>query len=268
MDAMGQFPRYAPISGVPPMGSIVSSCVMDMDATVSGSYPGSGQYWYNYEPTPADGELQAAYDYTLGATSSPSTDDPTFTGTAGNSAAYFAFDGGDYFRSNVTQTTFLKNIHKTTGGQQATIVMAMRLAASSYVYGGPSGTSDVGFALYYVNPGLIFYQFRGGGAFSPTNLGNMTAGTIYLVAITVDYGANAIKYAINSRTFTSVTAVSGASTTDATRGPSVGCTGLATSPLINNSRVYGYSMFNSIFTNTDLSNVVDAYNTRHGRTYA
>jgi hypothetical protein len=54
------------------LGSLVSSCVFDLDATIAASYSGSGQTWSNLETTPADSEAQTAYDFYLGADSSSS----------------------------------------------------------------------------------------------------------------------------------------------------------------------------------------------------
>lgn len=80
---------------------IPSTC-FHLDATDADSYPGSGQTWANLIASPADGSGQTDFDVWRGGSSSASTDDPTFNGTAGDSAAYWSFDGGDFFRCTLS----------------------------------------------------------------------------------------------------------------------------------------------------------------------
>jgi len=98
-----------------PLGVGVTTTVFDLDATCTSSYGGSGQTWANLETTPADSSAQSAYDFYLGNTSSATTDDPTFNGSADSAAAYFSVDGGDYFSlASGANPTFLVDAHDTT----------------------------------------------------------------------------------------------------------------------------------------------------------
>jgi len=95
----------------------VASTVFELDATRSDSTDGSSQTWSNRTAAPADSAAQTDYDFYRGANSTATTDDPTFNGSAGSTAAYWSFDGGDFFSlKSGTNTTFLNNLHKTTGG--------------------------------------------------------------------------------------------------------------------------------------------------------
>ena len=70
--------------------SVIASCCCDLDATVAESYNGLGQTWSNLVVSPADGTSQTDYDFYLGGTSGSDATDPIFTGTPGDSGAYFA----------------------------------------------------------------------------------------------------------------------------------------------------------------------------------
>ena len=95
----------------PYLDGIESSTIFDLDSRITESYGGTGQTWANLVASPADSSSQTDHDRTLGADDSSSTDDPSFVGTAGDSAAYFAHDGGDWFNGTVL-TDFMKDIHK------------------------------------------------------------------------------------------------------------------------------------------------------------
>lgn len=121
------------MGGVVPGGSdfldgVLDSVCCDLDATIAASYGGTGQTWANLTTSPADGAGRTDYDFFLGADGSATTDDPTFTGSAGDPAAYFALDGGDYFQSKTfSAMTTLFNLHKSgTSGQQWWVAMAYR----------------------------------------------------------------------------------------------------------------------------------------------
>jgi hypothetical protein len=66
----------------------------------------SGQSWLD--------RSGGGYDFTLGATSGSSTDDPTFNGVAGglSDAEYFTTDGGDFFEYDSAQETWMDALHK------------------------------------------------------------------------------------------------------------------------------------------------------------
>ena len=77
-----------------------------LDAGDSNSYSGTGQSWLD-----TSGNEQ---DFFRGADGSASTDDPTFNGTAGglSDTEYWSFDGGDFFRYDSAQETWMDNLHK------------------------------------------------------------------------------------------------------------------------------------------------------------
>src|SRR5262245_47416524 len=128
---LGRYMSPGPLvmSGESEDPAMPSSTVFDLDATQAASYPGTGTSLLNLEATPADGEAQSAYNYQFGDGSTSSTY-PTFTGSAGSPAAYFAMDGGDYFRGTSTFTQFLKDLHKNSDGASWWAAMAFRTPSS------------------------------------------------------------------------------------------------------------------------------------------
>lgn len=128
------------------LGTVVASTNFDVDATCTDSYGGTGQTWANLEATPSDGETQSTYDVWLGSTSSGDSQDPTFTGTADTTGAYFSMDGSDYFTvSNATTTT--NNMHKTTGGTAWWVAVAGLFCKDSgnfsEIFGTSTGTQGI-----------------------------------------------------------------------------------------------------------------------------
>jgi hypothetical protein len=85
---------------------LTSGLKLCLDAGDANSYSGSGQSWLD---TSGNG-----YDFFRGATSASAADDPTFNGTAGrrSSGEYWSFDGGDFFRYDSANETWMNNLHK------------------------------------------------------------------------------------------------------------------------------------------------------------
>ena len=100
----------APAGGFNAMDTIVSSALFDLDATISDSYSGSGQTWANLISSTG-----TTYDFHLGANDGISSDDPDFTGSADDEAAYFAMDGTNFFTVKSNSGSIFKDMHKTTG---------------------------------------------------------------------------------------------------------------------------------------------------------
>lgn len=84
-----------------------SNFVLCLDAGDISSYSGSGQTWSDVSGN--------SNSFFLGASSTVTTDDPTFTGTAGQAldTTYWSFDGGDCFSDNGT-LSFADNWHNAS----------------------------------------------------------------------------------------------------------------------------------------------------------
>lgn len=246
-----------------PLGDIISSCVFDVDSTIAASFPGSGQRFYNIEPTPADGSAQGGDDFQLGTTTAPSSTDPVFTGTAGSPSAYFALDSTQVFRVwNNTNTTFMNNLPKTTGGSlPVTFAIAFRAvdAANTKTLIGNSGSG--------ASPNLRISQNAGESVFASisdgTNTSNTTGtalsvGTDYLVIFSIDAAGNVTRW-INGVKNAALTFTPPTNTTNG--GPfRIAETGGA-------ARVYAVSMFNTAITDDQAAAIRGMYRIRHGRSY-
>lgn len=118
-----------------------------LDAGDINSWPGSGQLWLD-----ASG---SGRHFTLGASASAASDDPTFVGNVnGMGQEYFSFDGADGIRKETANDTFFNSLHKS-GWDWTSVAIMMHTADG--VLDGPglnTRTSDwttgntIGVAVY------------------------------------------------------------------------------------------------------------------------
>ena len=79
-------------------------------------------------------DLDEGMDFWRGLNSTPSTDDPAITGTAGVDGIYMSTDGGDKLTSKAIATGFMNNVHRplANGGSfQYTAILAVRTSSST-----------------------------------------------------------------------------------------------------------------------------------------
>jgi hypothetical protein len=268
-------------AGPGPGGSLqdeVASTCFHLDATDADSYSGSGQTWANLIDTPADGSGQTAFDVWRGASSSASTDDPTFNGTAGDSAAYWSFDGGDFFRctlSAANQPALWKNMGKSNSDGVFWFAAAIRSGGASatnrlFSTFQSSGNGLKAYGSTFTNFGFVISNAGGGGTnqIVPVTTA-LSQNTNYLIVCSFDPSSKDLRYAINSKTF-STTNWSGyrTNTTNGTLPMEFDSNGNANAPSSSGVRVYAYAGGNSYIDNTALGKIVDFFNAKHGRTYA
>lgn len=258
------------------LNAVLASTVMDLDATLSASYGGTGQAWSNLIAAPADGAAQTAYDFYRGASVTATTDDPTFTGTAGSAAAYWAMDGGDYFRLVTgTNTTWLNNLHKTTGGSDFWYALAMRYndgggsATQRILSTGINGGTAIGIAST-VNSSERINHLQYGTSLSngSNNTDTLSSGTDYLLIVSHSHSGNNTRFWVNTRTAVNVAQTYSTTTSSAAGILTIGANADNSSPVVNGTRLYGCYMGNEYLDNTKAGLIFDHLNTRHGRTYA
>lgn len=239
--------------------------LFDLDATLSSSYSGVGTNWANLIASPDDGSGQSAYDFTLKVS-------PTFTGSAGNAAAYWGMGGSNYFEIAGGNTTALGNIHKTTGGAPVTMIIALRtpssIAAVNLLGTEASGGGGTGWSMRLQSAtALRNVQVIGGAGSNTSYTTTFSASTDYLAAIAVDFTGTAVKFAVNARSFTGVTLTHGTTTAAAAHAFQIGAADTL-AIVTGGTRIYGAYGFNRLLTDSQLSGVIDVLNSRHGRTYA
>lgn len=240
-----------------------SSAVFDLDATIVSSYGGTGQTWTNLVPAPADGEASSAYNFTLGTDAAVSTDDPTFTGTAGSPSAYFLFDGGDRV-AMAANTTFINSLHKTTGGTDFTFGFAFRNIDSSAIRlaGTTFTTGALGAGVTKnTNETIVLVQGNGTSQVSSTGSPTLLDATDYVLLVSCAAGGGNVRYWVNGVRSNGTIAYNTA-TGDAS--------GIfrAFSTIITGTRLYGLSMFKQFIGDAEASAILETYRTRHGRAYA
>lgn len=269
LDGMG---RILASAGV--VATMPASVCGDVDATQTGSYPGSGTTWSNLVVTPADGSSQTNNDFTMNGT-------PTFTNSG--STAYFLLNGSNSFK---TLNTFsnqltLYNAHKTTSkwwmaftGQLASVTTTQAL------HGSANTGTDKGVEFLLQNNGkLTFFQATGASTTNTvliaSGAGLLATATNYVLIISIDMTGttNNVRYWLNNRTKTQTSYTPTSLATNA--GVSFYSLGAATTGtttisafLANNTRLYGFSYGNDFIDNTDAGKIFDVYNARTGRTYA
>lgn len=246
-----------------------------LEASKSASYSGSGQTWSNLVPTPADGSAQTDYDFYRGDTSSATTDDPTFNGTAGVAGAYWSYDGGDFHRIITgTVPTFLKSAHKTSAANTSWLAWCGRVAnnAAGQMLGLSSangiellttnsgGNNNYTFASRHPSYNAWFAQS-----------GAKTAGTDFLLicAYKRNGSSNEVKMWYNTRTAATPTVTTGGTTTN----DGSGRCGVGTRPdgsikIANGSRCYGISGGSDDMNDTLAGYIFDYFNTSTGITFA
>jgi hypothetical protein len=254
------------------ISSIISSAVFDLDATRTTSYSGTGQTWNNLIATPADSSSQSTYNFYFGADANASTDDPTFTGSAGSPSAYMAFDGGDRFKLASAMTTFLNNLHKTTGGQDFWIAMALKFiqndVAQHWFSTGNSTSNSHGIWLLVSSAERVALA-QGGGGTSVTLQHPTTAvnNTDYLVIASYSTSLGQGRIWMNNPTKTQATLTFNTSTSAPTGYASIGRNNAGTGPVPSGTRVYAVSMGNSYIDDVDASKLFSLYEARHQRDY-
>ena len=257
-----------------PLGNTVSSTVFDLDATCAASFVGTGQAFNSLEPTPSDGSTQGNYLFDLGNANTSSTDDPTFTGTAGDpSSAYFSVDGGDYFELNLasgSMPALMKNVGKTTGGSDFWVgwVFYHQTAAASKGLAGNSGSSTLPGIFITINSSeqLAFAQ-RGDSATVTSTLTSPTLSnnTWYMVLMSYSTSGN-VRFWVNTVTANATQAITfNATTTDPNASmrvfKSAGTNAGA------NMRLRWSGFGNTYLDNTEAEKIFSAIESRHNTDY-
>lgn len=263
------------------LDAFVASTCADLDATKSASYGGSGQTWANLVTSPADGASQTDYDWFLGADGNSGSDDPTFTGTAGDSAAYFLMDGGDHFVQK-TNTTLINRLQADNGQDWWFLIgfhwPAAITAQAPVIWDTGNLGTDIGFEIFIGASGngpsirtRLNHHRTSGGTRTSNNFngaGYYVPGNDYLIGFTFDSGADTITHFRNLATpETSGDVSPDTGTSNCTYQAHLGRRATGSNHLMNGFRVYHHSVGNGLLTSGQFSNIKKVLESRHGRTY-
>lgn len=268
---MFTFPiAYLGNSSIDVLDSVISSVCCDLDATISDSYGGSGQTWANLIASPADGAAQTGYDFFLGADGSSSTDDPAFTGSAGDSAAFFAMDGGDRFKSKaITNTVAMKNAHRTDVSG-TWVAMAMLPKSAAHWWGNNHSGGTAGVRLTGSTGNLsTFFESNGSTLLTLSNIIDHDNNTDVLFILSWDGTSttNNMRLWINSTTKSEVSGTFKTSTSSSAIEWGIGGTQNGFSEMVNTSKVYHFSMGNAFIDDADAAIIFTHLEARHNRDY-
>lgn len=278
LDGVGSLSANATLSGAV---SLPASTEFWLDATDINSYDNVTdlQTWKNVVTSPSSGASQITYDVNRGTTSSSSTDDPTFTGTAGDSGAYFSYDGGDLFLAKYTNT-FIQTL--TRSDQTNEWWAACHFRRSQFTGGlftslfssSSSVVSEHGGAFLYdeATGDLLFWRRNATGNTNAITIESnaFSLNTDYLVIFGYNSSTGEWSYYKNGKTLTaSGTNSPPTSTVDGSDKLGIGgADGASGSRHPNTARQYQFGMGNTALTSGIVSDIVDYVNQQSGTSYS
>ena len=259
----------------PNIQSIVSSAVMDIDFTVAACYGGTGLTCNNLVVSPADGSAQSAYNIQMGDGSTSSTY-PTFSGTAGTSAGKLTFDGGDHMTLVGSNTTFLDNLHKSTGGTDFTVLMffenLVNKASNQIMFTTRNGSGAIGMSGLLNSSEVLRIEQRGDTtvvnlATPPTTVATLGSPTYLGFAEQANGGTGSASVWNETSTAQTSNHTYNATTTNAAQKLHFCASANATGNVANGTVLKAICMFNTKLSNAEVASVAAEYSTRHGVTY-
>lgn len=228
----------------------------------------SGQKWLDLTGN--------GFDFFLGADGSSGSDDPTFTGTAGDlsSGEYFAFDGGDIFRYDAANETAFNDVHKDDATTTFLIAVYMPdpLAAGAF-FGTGFGAVDVGFVFTYNGAAIGYQVLNGSGSVALNTQFDDTpnAGGWNVVAVSVDEAGGAVSFGYLNGSYNQVSAsdtfnaaYTSPSSSSATDTLEIGARGDGNQKLPNGARIGAAAMWSRALSKAELDDIYTPLATRYG----
>lgn len=233
--AAGTWPNFVSIEGVLDGLNLLTNRKLSLDPAVLASWTGSGK-WNDLG--------SGSYDFFRGADNSAGADDPTFNGTpGGNSGAeYWSFDGGDKFRYDASNETWMENIHKDGAKFTIGVWVYLALSGTNGIIGTEaSNGANVGFSISVTSGGVPRLRVAKGG--SPLALDaqasvvSVPATTWSFIGVSVDEAAGDGFLQVNGDTEDFTSTYTTPSSSGATYTLDIASTGNAVFPMTNGSRM-------------------------------
>lgn len=254
---MGFRPRVPFITVLERLG-LTNGLKLCLDAGDSASYT-SGQPWLDRSGN--------GYDFNRGATSASEGSDPTFNGSAGglSTSEYFSLDGGDYFRYDSANETWMNNIHKDGAIFTYMAWIYPGAGAVNPLCGtNAAGGSRIGFMFRGdpVGDNLLMHVTNGTSAFFNQGMSSagFTAGAWHHAGISYDetLGSGTIFCDTNRSAFSGNT-YSAPSASNATYTMEIGARGNANSPCPNGARFGAFMFWEGVsLTAAQIASIYDA----------
>lgn len=255
----------------------VPSTIIDCAAACAESYPGKFSVWRNkaqFKSGLLDTNPQSSGPMLLG--SSPAN--PTFTGYAGTKGAYWALNGSQFMyysgrKDNGYVDGCWNNMHKTTGNQPFTVVLALyylRNASSSQALMSTKATDagSKGVLVTATTAHKLNLTQRGDTAtVNKASTATIPDATNIILGLGSD--GSQTSFWIGSSTAETVANAFNATTTDATNPMIFGAEydltiNTGAFPLVNGTKIYDICMFNSLLSDSDMAKVITAIEARNG----
>jgi hypothetical protein len=252
--------------------SLTTNLEVCLDAGDSTSYS-SGQSWLDRSGN--------GFDFFLGATDSVASDDPTFNGTAGglSSEEYFSFDGGDFFRYDGTNETWMNNLHKNSAKFSIASWVRTPNAGSHQRFIGTNAGADTNIGVHFQiqsNEVVSIYITAGGGATAMSFASDdaVSVDTWHFLGVSVDeatgagggflYLDGAYLQVGSADTFDAT--YTSPTTSDATYTMEIGAGGNAAGAVVNTFRIALVAMWEgSVITSANFDSIYAQTRGRFGR---
>ena len=225
---------------------LLTGCRLILDAGDAASYS-SGQSWLD--------RSGGSYDFFLGTTSGSENSDPTFNGTAGGKSAseYWSFDGGDNFRYDSTNETWMEDTHKNNAAFSIMVCWMPQLSAGNQALAGTRGAAGtIGFDYHISSSEKQRIVIEDSGTeLDVSTTDSITAASVTITGISIDEatGAGGGFFYKNG----AFDQVSGADTFNCTYASPTGNAAAATMEIaargggdnrvVNNTRIYWFAMW-------------------------
>lgn len=178
--AGGQTPSGSTLSAAITAAGETANLQLCLDAGDSSSYT-SGQSWLDRSGN--------GYDFFLGATVGSEASDPTFTGSAGYLGSYWACDGGDFFKYDSANETWMQNLHKNNA---AYTILAIFYGPNGYICGTNGGAGNTGiFVAHQTNKLNFRVENAGSIVLSVTHDTALSSGYPHFVALSLNEATGA-----------------------------------------------------------------------------
>ena len=257
------------------LDGVLDSTCFDLDATIVDSYGGSGQTWANLITSPADGASQTDYDFHLGNDATADTTDPTFTGSAGDQAAYFSLDGGDCFniKSFTSAQSVLFNAAKSNSSWWIAITALIPTSVNNdNLCGSGDLAADIGIKFNCTSATLNrcnLFQQDGSTNRNIGFVGNSINRDGNNIIIISNNGGTPIQWH-NSTTGVNGNGAYSTNTTDPARSFRIGSTSDAAGiedAMPSGTRIYSFAGGNEFLDDTKAAAIISHLETRHNRDY-
>lgn len=224
---------------------LTSGLKLCLDAGDAASYT-SGQSWLD---TSGNG-----YDFFRGTTSGSAADDPTFNGAAGAKSTneYWSFDGGDLFRYDSTNETWMQNIHKDNAKYTFVAWIYAVTGVNNIVAGNNGGTSGTGTGFHFGTPSTNNVTMRaangvGSEALNKNSVATVTNGAWNFIAASVDEATGTGYFQCNGTQETFSSTYNTPSSGNASFTTEIGARGNGNSPMPSGSRIAMVAVWEGVF---------------------